>query len=152
MLEAGANLISGVWEGVSGSMEWFKGKLSEWVGNITDYFAGLFGIHSPSTLMRDRIGKLLPPGIAEGIEDESDVVEKAMRALVDDATSIGLNIGDVKLHAASGYGLSQIAQTSGAVSNATYNTFNQYNTSPKALSRLDIYRQTRNQLAFAGGL
>ena len=29
---------------------------------------------------------------------------------------------------------------------ATNVTFNQYNTSPKALSRIDIYRQTRNQL------
>lgn len=31
-------------------------------------------------------------------------------------------------------------------------TFNQTNTSPKALSRLDIYRQTRNQLNFAKGV
>ena len=31
---------------------------------------------------------------------------------------------------------------------STY-TFNQYNNSPKALSRLEIYRQTRNQLSFA---
>lgn len=30
-------------------------------------------------------------------------------------------------------------------------TFNQYNTSPKALSRLDIYRQTRNQFAMLKG-
>lgn len=30
--------------------------------------------------------------------------------------------------------------------------FNQYNTSPKALSRLEIYRQTQNQLNFARGL
>lgn len=33
-----------------------------------------------------------------------------------------------------------------------YNTFNQNNYSPKALSRLDIYRQTRNQLNFAKGV
>ena len=31
-------------------------------------------------------------------------------------------------------------------------TFNQYNTSPKALSRVEIYRQTRNQLNFAKGV
>lgn len=31
-------------------------------------------------------------------------------------------------------------------------TFNQYNTSPKALSRLEIYRQTKNQLNFAKGV
>lgn len=30
-------------------------------------------------------------------------------------------------------------------------TFNQYNTSPKALSSADIYRQTRNQLSLAKG-
>ncbi|MBO4520712.1 MAG: phage tail tape measure protein [Alphaproteobacteria bacterium] len=30
-------------------------------------------------------------------------------------------------------------------------TFNQYNTSPKALSRLDIYRNTQNQLNYAKG-
>ena len=30
-------------------------------------------------------------------------------------------------------------------------TFNQYNNSPKALSRLDIYRQTKNQLFAAKG-
>ena len=28
-------------------------------------------------------------------------------------------------------------------------TFNQYNTSPKALSTADIYRQTRNQISMA---
>ena len=31
-------------------------------------------------------------------------------------------------------------------------TFNQYNNSPKALSRLEIYRQTKNQLAMAKGV
>ena len=36
-------------------------------------------------------------------------------------------------------------------SNTTY-TFNQYNNSPKALSRLEIYRQTKNQLQFAKGV
>jgi hypothetical protein len=31
----------------------------------------------------------------------------------------------------------------------TYNTYNQTNNSPKALSRLEIYRQTNNQLKHA---
>lgn len=38
------------------------------------------------------------------------------------------------------------------VGGATTYTFNQYNTSPKALDRLEIYRQTRNQLNFAKGV
>lgn len=41
-----------------------------------------------------------------------------------------------------------------AGNNSTANnyTFNQYNNSPKALSRLEIYRQTKNQLQFAKGV
>lgn len=47
-------------------------------------------------------------------------------------------------------GSGQDAQMSGA-GNTVYN-FNQYNSSPKALSRLDIYRQTRNQFAMMKGV
>lgn len=36
--------------------------------------------------------------------------------------------------------------------NARQIVFNQYNTSPKALSQIEIYRQTRNQLSFAKGI
>lgn len=39
----------------------------------------------------------------------------------------------------------------GAKQNVTNYNFTQNNTSPKALSRLEIYRQTKNQLAFAKG-
>ena len=39
----------------------------------------------------------------------------------------------------------------GAAGNGAGITFNQYNNSPKALSRLEIYRQTQNQLNFARG-
>lgn len=47
-------------------------------------------------------------------------------------------------------GSGQDAQMSGT-GNTVYN-FNQYNSSPKALSRLDIYRQTRNQFAMMKGV
>ena len=46
-----------------------------------------------------------------------------------------------------------IGKTKNASNTVTNNyNFVQNNTSPKALSRLDIYRQTRNQLAFAKGV
>jgi hypothetical protein len=45
-----------------------------------------------------------------------------------------------------------VAQSAGnAPVNNTYN-FYQTNNSPKSLSRLEIYRQTRNQLNFAKGV
>lgn len=43
-----------------------------------------------------------------------------------------------------------MTKTTDSMGNTVYN-FNQYNSSPKALSRLDIYRQTRNQFAMMKG-
>lgn len=152
MIEAGKSLIAGVWDGISASGDWFKGKIAEWVGNITDYFKDLFDIHSPSGLMRDMIGKNLVLGLADGITDNVNEVKDAMRGLMQVTTGAALDMTDVKVHAASGMIPAETsgAMTGGIVQN-TYNTFNQTNNSPKALSRLEIYRQTRNQFAFATG-
>lgn len=44
-----------------------------------------------------------------------------------------------------------VAGATGTAATSQSVVFNQYNTSPKALSRLDIYRNTQNQLNFARG-
>jgi hypothetical protein len=49
---------------------------------------------------------------------------------------------------AAGAGLVGAANGMGAAGGTTYN-FYQYNNSPKALNRAEIYRQTKNQLRFA---
>ena len=52
-----------------------------------------------------------------------------------------------ELNKQGGYGSQSITQNA-----PVQQVFNQYNTSPKALSRLEIYRQTKNQLRFAKGV
>lgn len=69
MKEVGSNIVSGIWNGISASTDWIKKKISDWVGDVTKFLKDLFGIESPSKLMRDEIGVYLPPGIAEGFED-----------------------------------------------------------------------------------
>ena len=152
MVEAGKGLVSGVWDGMSANTDWIKGKISDWVGDVTGFIKGLFGIHSPSTVMRDLIGKNLVAGIAEGITDNVNQVKDAMRELMEETTGTALDMTDVKVHAASGMIPAQnTGAPAGGIIQNTYNTFNQTNNSPKALSRLEIYRQTRNQFAFATG-
>lgn len=153
MLEVGKDLVAGIWDGISSSFDWIKEKITGWVGNVTDFMMKLFGIHSPSTVMRDLIGKNIAYGVAEGITENKDAVEKAMQKLSADATtSFDLDVAKAKGKALAGSTTN--GTNTGAASNSKIvnNTFNQYNTSPKALSRLDIYRQTKNQLAFAGGV
>ena len=69
MLSIGRNIVSGIWEGISATTAWIKDKITGWVGNVVDFIKGLFGIHSPSTVMRDEVGKWLGLGVWEGWSD-----------------------------------------------------------------------------------
>jgi len=137
MLDIGKNIVQGLWNGISNSFKWIKDKISGWVGDVMGFIKRLFGIHSPSTVMRDQVGKMLGLGMAEGIADSRNAVNGAVRKL-----------GDAALD-----GLSPVGGGASASAAAGGRTiiFNQTHNSPRALSRREIYRQTNNALAFAGG-
>ena len=82
MWDIGKEVVSGIWEGISDSYTWIKSKIKSWVGNVTKFIKNLFGIHSPSTVMRDEVGKYLALGIGEGFTDEMKYVAKNMVAAV----------------------------------------------------------------------
>ena len=77
----GLNLIKGLWNGIKNAAKWIKDKIKGWVDDIIGGIKGFFGIKSPSTVMRDEIGKNLGLGVAEGIEDSIGMVQGAMRNL-----------------------------------------------------------------------
>lgn len=76
--EAGKNLVAGIWQGISSSWNWLVGKIKEWCGNILDNIKSFFGIHSPSRVMRDQVGKMITQGIAVGIDDGKTEVQKVL--------------------------------------------------------------------------
>jgi len=78
MLEIGKNVVKGIWNGIKNAKQWLLDKVKEWCGNILNGMKSFFGIHSPSTLFRDEIGKFIPQGVAVGIEADTD---KAVQAI-----------------------------------------------------------------------
>lgn len=84
--KAGLNLIKGLWNGIKDAGAWLWDKISGFFGGIVDKVKGFFGIHSPSTLFRDMIGKNLVKGIAVGFNVETPNLEN----------SINKNLYDVK--------------------------------------------------------
>lgn len=136
MKEIGRNIVKGIWDGISGAASWLWDKITGFGSDVINWFKGIFGIHSPSRVMRDQIGKFLGLGMAEGIEDGMQAVNSAVHKLSGAALD-GFSTPNVP------------AGNGGAAGNSI--VFNQYNNSPKALSRREIYRQTHNALAFAGG-
>jgi TP901 family phage tail tape measure protein len=90
-VELGGNMIKGLWEGISNFGQWLWDKISGFFGGIWDGICNFFGIHSPSTLFRDGIGKNLVLGLAEGINAEADTAAQAMQnvnnAILDNANA-----------------------------------------------------------------
>ena len=79
----GVNLVKGLWNGISNSFTWIKNKISGWVGNVMSFIKKLFGIHSPSTVMRDEVGKYLAQGLGVGFDKELDSVYNDMQRAID---------------------------------------------------------------------
>lgn len=73
----GEDLIKGIWTGIGNVKEWLWEKLKGWCGGVLNHIKSLFGIHSPSALFRDEVGKMLGMGMAEGIEDSVGDVKDA---------------------------------------------------------------------------
>ena len=77
MVQAGKDMVAGLWNGISESWTWLKNKIKEWCGNIADAIKAFFGIKSPSKLMAE-YGAYLSQGLAEGIKDDTSA-EDAMK-------------------------------------------------------------------------
>lgn len=81
--EIGKNLIEGLWNGITGAGSWLKDKISNFAGGIIDGFKSAFGIHSPSKIFNQEIGKYLALGLGEGFNDNINKVFKKMKSVVD---------------------------------------------------------------------
>lgn len=64
----GSDIVHGIWSGISGAAGWLMNQISGFANNIVSGIKGFFGIHSPSTVMRDQVGKYLAEGVAVGWE------------------------------------------------------------------------------------
>ncbi len=77
-VNVGKNLVQGLWNGIQNAKDWLLGKIKSWCGSILNGIKSFFGIHSPSTVMRDEVGLMIAKGLAEGIEDGRSEVQKVM--------------------------------------------------------------------------
>lgn len=78
---AGLNLIQGLWSGISDAAGWLMGKIGGFVDDVMGGIKNFFGIHSPSKLMADEVGKWLPAGIGVGIELNAEAAIKPIQDL-----------------------------------------------------------------------
>lgn len=56
IIDVGENIVSGLWQGIKNKAEWCKKKVTGFCGDVLGDIKDFFGIHSPSTVLRDDVG------------------------------------------------------------------------------------------------
>ena len=67
--EIGANILKGIGEGMLNAVSSLWDTVKSIASTITGWFKNIFGIHSPSKVFADVVGKNLALGIGAGFED-----------------------------------------------------------------------------------
>ena len=80
VMSIGADIVTGLWNGISSGWGWLKDKVSSLATSLLDAAKDALGINSPSTEFRDEVGRWGPPGIAEGFDDAMPDAIKDMEA------------------------------------------------------------------------
>lgn len=91
LVEVGKNIVEGIKKGISDAWDsfvnWMGEKMSEFVGGIKKFF----GIESPSKLFADEVGRWIPAGIAEGIDQGMGILDKEIEAMTNDMIQTSIN-------------------------------------------------------------
>ena len=80
----GKNLLNGIWEGIKNTKDWLLNKIKGFAKTITKGIKSFFGIHSPSRLFRDEIGKNLILGVGVAFEKDDNLIDKQISDFGDD--------------------------------------------------------------------
>jgi phage-related protein len=95
LLNAGKDLITGLWNGVKDKWDWLKDKITGLGKSITGWAKKALGIKSPSTVFAG-IGMDIGQGLRNGIQASLPMVRKAALGMADTATmTTSLNLAGV---------------------------------------------------------
>lgn len=85
--EVGGELLSGLWQGIKDKSTWLWDKIKGFAGDVVTKVKDALGIHSPSRVFRDVIGKNIAYGLGDGIDEYGDYA-------IDKMYNLGQNILD----------------------------------------------------------
>lgn len=90
--EVGRQLVNGLIQGIKSGWGNLKGFVGGWANDIVNSVKSKFGIHSPSAVFRDQVGRMLGLGMMQGLESTEelliDTVETIGERLIDANVSV----------------------------------------------------------------
>ena len=90
LYDTGRQVIQGLINGIGGAFKWVKDTIGNLGKNLIGWAKGVLGIHSPSRIFRDEVGKWIPAGMAQGIDKASGLVADSIDGLTDMIPTVSL--------------------------------------------------------------
>lgn len=140
-LNIGKNIVEGLWNGIKNAKDWLFGKIKSFVDGIVKKVKDGLGIHSPSKVFADEIGKFLPQGIGVGFDKELSNTFDNMQKHIDIETSKM----SAKVESDSTY---RIATQDARSLNSTINLKNTLNVDGRKLSENNKVYNDRHKLQY----
>lgn len=78
---AGRKVIDGLWKGISGAIGGLYDNIKNAMSGLVDKAKNALGIHSPSRVFRDEVGIMVGKGMALGIDDSTNLINRSMDSL-----------------------------------------------------------------------
>ena len=128
LVNAGKNIIQGLWNGISDAASWLWDKISGLGDGIINAAKRALGIKSPSRRFAEEVGKFIPAGVGMGIAQGMGTALKSVQGMGDELLSAVPQVSDLspsgEITATVGYsakGATASAGTSGDVYNVYMN-------------------------------
>jgi phage-related minor tail protein len=159
LLDAGGDLLRGLWNGISGATSWLLGKVGSFFGNLLPgWVKDMLGISSPSRVFAE-FGRYSMQGFAAGIDDEAataiSAAERAALGVTDrvasltDLGALGAAVDAAMMpsgrlgYTAPRYELGGGAATAAGVTTINNTTINAAPTIPTEDQLSGVYRRTQ---------
>ena len=95
MASIGTNLVKGLWNGIGNVIDWILGKIKGFGSSILNGIKSFFGIHSPSKVLADEVGKFMPMGIEVGFANKLpksfDLIDKQLDTELNDLKWVAMD-------------------------------------------------------------
>ena len=90
LYDTGRQVIQGLINGIGGAFQWVRNTISNLGSSLVGWAKSVLGIHSPSRIFRDEVGKWIPAGMAQGIDKASGLVEDSIDGLTNMIPTVSL--------------------------------------------------------------
>lgn len=84
LVSAGRNILQGLTNGIKGAIGAVLNTISSVAQKVVDTVKHVLGIHSPSRVFRDEVGKMIPAGLGVGVQKNERLAVRPVQNMVSD--------------------------------------------------------------------